>query len=182
MRWARWLLGGVTVSLTSVAHASFLSGAALDSAANFLAWFVLIAMPPAAIVLFWMVHVLPQKAAEKRHHPQKEAIHVLCLLSLVFGGLLWPFAWLWAYTRPALHAMAHGTERHEDFYHEETERAERGELERERIASLRAELDRLETTGHLTPRLRALRDRLARTEGAESAPAATGPRAAEGAA
>ena len=25
---------------------------------------------------------------------------MLCLLSLVFGGLLWPIAWLWAYTRP----------------------------------------------------------------------------------
>ena len=24
----------------------------------------------------------------------------LCLLSLVFGGLLWPIAWLWAYTKP----------------------------------------------------------------------------------
>ena len=87
------LLGAAT------AHASFLSGDALDSAANGLSWFILIVMPPAAIGLFWMVHVLPQKAAEKRHHPQKEAIHVLCLLSLVFGGLLWPFAWLWAYTQ-----------------------------------------------------------------------------------
>ena len=40
--------------------------------------------------LFWMVHVLPEKIAHKRHHPQFEAIKTLCLLSLVFGGLLWP--------------------------------------------------------------------------------------------
>ena len=29
-------------------------------------------------------------------------IRTLCLLSLVFGGLLWPIAWLWAYTKPVL--------------------------------------------------------------------------------
>src|SRR4051812_15999339 len=88
------LLAFVALLGAGNAQASFLSGDALDSAANGLAWFILIVMPPAAIGLFWMVHVLPQKAAEKRHHPQKEAIHVLCLLSLAFGGLLWPFAWL----------------------------------------------------------------------------------------
>ena len=34
----------------------------------------------------------------------------LCLLSLCFGGLLWPIAWLWAYTKPVLHKMAYGTD------------------------------------------------------------------------
>ena len=38
------------------------------------------------------------------------AIQTLCLLSLVFGGLLWPIAWLWAYTRPVLYKMAYGTD------------------------------------------------------------------------
>ena len=66
----------------------------------YLAWFVLIFVPIGAIVLFWMVHVLPEKIAHKRHHPQRDAIQTLCLLSLVFGGLLWPIAWLWAYTKP----------------------------------------------------------------------------------
>jgi hypothetical protein len=44
----------------------------------------------------WIVHVLPEKIAHKRHHPRRDAIQTLCLLSLVFGGLLWPLAWLWA--------------------------------------------------------------------------------------
>jgi len=62
------------------AQASFLKGETLDTAANVLAWFVLIVMPGLFIALFWIVHVLPEKIAEKRHHPNKDAIHVLCLL------------------------------------------------------------------------------------------------------
>ncbi len=67
-------------------------------------------MPIAGIVAFWLVHILPEKIAEKRHHPQAEAIQVLCLLSLFFGGLLWPLAWLWAYSKPVLYKMAYGTD------------------------------------------------------------------------
>jgi len=33
------------------------------------------------------------------------------LLSLVFGGLLWPIAWLWAYSKPVLYKMAYGTDK-----------------------------------------------------------------------
>ena len=65
-----------------------------DTAAHVLALFIIFAVPIGGIVLFWLVHVLPEKIAHKRHHPQQEAIQVLCLLSLVFGGLLWPLAWL----------------------------------------------------------------------------------------
>ena len=64
------------------------------------------------------MHILPEKIAHKRHHPQQEAIQVLCLLSLVFGGLLWPLAWLWAYSKPVLHKMAYGTDKHDDYYAE----------------------------------------------------------------
>ena len=162
---------GVGLLLTSVGlfaagstQASFLSGDALDAAANGLSWFILIVVPPALIALFWMVHVLPQKAAEKRHHPQKEAIHVLCLLSLVFGGLLWPFSWLWAYTRPSISAMSTGTEKHEDYFVEHTESAERGDLPLERIVAIREELDGLERRGYLGEDLRRLRDRLKAAE------------------
>ena len=128
IRGASATLASVALLCASAAHASFLSGDALDSFANGLSWFILLVMPPAAIALFWMVHVLPQKAAEKRHHPQKEAIHVLCLLSLFFGGLLWPFAWLWAYTRPSIVAMSTGTEKHEDYFVEHADQAEAGEI------------------------------------------------------
>jgi Protein of unknown function (DUF3302) len=54
---------------------------------------------------------MPEQIAHKRNHPQFEAIRTLCLLSLAFGGLLWPIAWLWAYSKPVLHKMAYGTDR-----------------------------------------------------------------------
>lgn len=104
----------VAVFLPADARASFLSPELEDKLATFLALFVLIVVPVVLIVLFWMVHVLPEKIAHKRHHPQFEAIRMLCLLSLVFGGLLWPLAWIWAYTKPTLYKMAYGTDKHPD--------------------------------------------------------------------
>jgi len=59
-----------------------------------LAWVVITIVPIIGIAVFWMVHVFPERVAHKRHHPQKDAIQVLCLLSLIFGGMLWPLAWL----------------------------------------------------------------------------------------
>jgi hypothetical protein len=146
--------------LAPAAHASFLHGEALDSMANGLAWFVLIVMPVAFIALFWIVHVLPEKIAAKRHHPNKDAIHVLCLLSLVFGGLLWPIAWLWAYTRPVGHKLAFGTEKHDDYYIEQGELAARGELDLAELEHLRTELDHLKQRGLLTPELTRVYARL----------------------
>jgi CBS domain containing-hemolysin-like protein len=142
------------------ARASFLQGEALDTMANVVAWIVLIVIPIGFLALFWMVHVLPEKIAEKRHHPNKEAIHVLCLLSLVFGGLLWPIAWLWAYTRPVGHKLAFGTEKHDDYYIEQGELAARGKLNSEEIEHLRAELEHLKQRGLLTPALKQVHGRL----------------------
>jgi len=87
-----------------------LSGPVVDTIADWLAIIVLVVVPVVLIYLFWMVHIMPEKVAERRGHPQLDAIKVLCLLSLVFGGLLWPFAWLWAYSKPVLHQMAYGTD------------------------------------------------------------------------
>jgi len=101
------------------ADASFAAGEFVDKAASGLALFIIFAMPIGGIALFWMVHVLPEKIAHKRHHPQRDAIKTLCLLSLVFGGLLWPLAWLWAFTKPVFHKMAYGTDLHEDYYKEQ---------------------------------------------------------------
>lgn len=86
-------------------------GEALDKVADVLAWVVMILVPIAGIWLFWLVHVLPEKIAEKKGHPQAPAIKMLCLLSLVFGGMLWPIAWLWAYTKPVGYKLAYGTDR-----------------------------------------------------------------------
>jgi len=100
------------------AHASLMSPEAEDAVATFLSWFILLVVPVVLIVLFWLVHVLPEKIAHKRHHPQFEAIRTLCLLSLVFGGLLWPIAWLWAYTKPVGYKLAYGTDKHPDYFTE----------------------------------------------------------------
>lgn len=145
-----------------------------------IAWFVIIVMPIAAVVLFWMVHVLPEKIAHKRHHPQRDAIQTLCLLSLVFGGLLWPIAWLWAYTKPIAYRGAYGTDKHEDYFHEMGEKAQAGELLEHELAHLREELDVMAAKGTLTTELKLLRRDLAAmtpqagSAAAETAPAASG--------
>ena len=94
-------------------RASIFQGDTLDAVANGISWVVIVIGPIIAIAVFWLVHILPEKIAEKRKHPQAKAIQTLCLLSLFFGGLLWPIAWLWAYTKPVLHQMAYGTDVHE---------------------------------------------------------------------
>jgi len=97
-------------ALVPTFYASLLSPAAEDKMADVLAIVILFVVPVVLIVLFWLVHILPEKIAHKRHHPQFEAIRTLCLLSLAFGGLLWPLAWLWAYTKPVAYKLAYGTD------------------------------------------------------------------------
>ena len=141
--WAR--AGSLLVAILLVlwspadAHASLLSPELEDKLATAIALFVLFIVPVVLIVLFWMVHVLPERIAHKRHHPQFEAIRTLCLLSLVFGGLLWPLAWIWAYSKPVMYKLAYGT----DTAHPEPEAGE--------VA--------------LVPAAAGLRDRVARLEG-----------------
>jgi hypothetical protein len=104
----------LAIGLPAPAHASIFEGETLDKVAEILAWIVLVIAPVVGITAFWLVHILPEKIAEKKHHPQAKAIQVLCLLSLAFGGLLWPLAWLWAYSKPVLYKMAYGTDVHEE--------------------------------------------------------------------
>nr|WP_255656627.1 DUF3302 domain-containing protein [Lysobacter lactosilyticus] len=100
----------LTLAWIAPAHASLLEGDALDTAANIIAWVAIIIVPVVLIGVFWWLHIMPEKIAEKRRHPQLPAIKVICLLSLFFGGMLWPIAWVWAYTKPVLHKMAYGTD------------------------------------------------------------------------
>ncbi|HEY2863365.1 MAG TPA: DUF3302 domain-containing protein [Casimicrobiaceae bacterium] len=142
------------------------TGETLDAVADVMAWVVLIVVPIIGIVVFWIVHVMPEKIAHHRHHPQTKAIQTLCLLSLVFGGLLWPIAWLWAYTKPVAYRAAYGTEKGDHYFEEEGERALRGELPADELAALRSELDMLQTRGMLPAHLAKLRDKLAARDGA----------------
>jgi len=161
LRAAAAVLAVVGLVFAPSAHASFLPPEMMDTAAMYLAWFVIIFVPIGGIVLFWLVHILPEKIAHKRHHPQRDAIQMLCLLSLVFGGLLWPIAWLWAYTKPAGYRLAYGTEKHEDYYHELGEKARAGDLLEHELAHLREELDAMAAKGSLSAELKALRRDLA---------------------
>ena len=154
---ARLAAAGCLAAAATPAFASFLSGEALDTAASVIAWCVICIVPIVVIVLFWLVHVLPEKIAEKRHHPQKDAIHTLCLLSLAFGGLLWPIAWLWAYTKPIGYRLAYGTEKHDDYYLEMGEKAKAGRLLHGEIVHLQQELDAMAAKGTLPGTLRSLR-------------------------
>ena len=112
-----WIAILVFLLAASPARASLFHGETLDSIANGISWVVIIIAPIIGIVVFWLVHILPEKIAHKKMHPQTRAIQCLCLLSLCFGGLLWPIAWLWAYTKPVLHKMAYGTDVDESHGH-----------------------------------------------------------------
>ena len=141
----RWFLAFFAVAflaLPSRANASMFHGETLDAVASAIAWFAFIIVPPVLIVAFLAVHIIPEKIAEKRHHPQLGAIKCLCFLSLVFGGLLWPIAWLWAYSKPVFHKMAYGTDVDKSHEKPDGKKSAISELEqlRARIAELEAEI------------------------------------------
>lgn len=154
MKLGKLVLPAILLASSPLAQASFLHGETLDSFADFLSWVILLALPVGGLYLFWMVHIMPEKIAHKRHHPQKDAIHALCLLSLAFGGLLWPLAWLWAYTKPVMYKMAYGTDKvidelaeHEGHLKAEDQKlaalSEQTRNDEAELAALKAELSEL---------------------------------------
>jgi hypothetical protein len=145
----------VALLLANPAAAAFLSGEALDTAADVMSWVVIFLVPAIGIVVFWIVHVMPEKIAHKRHHPQQQAIQTLCLLSLFFGGLLWPIAWLWAYTKPVAHKGAYGTDKSDDYYVDALAKARAGSLNEHELAQLETELDEMSARAALPAQLRA---------------------------
>ena len=163
--WILALLGFGLYFVSFPPSAWAMTGPFVDTLADILAIVVLLLVPIGGIYLFWMVHILPEKIAEKRHHPQKEAIKTLCLLSLVFGGMLWPFAWIWAYTKPVLHKVAYGTDKHEDYYLEAEGEGEAppGDA-REATARLRRAIGRLAAKGVPAEELESLKRELAEIE------------------
>ena len=84
--------------------------------ADYLVWVVILVVPIAVIYIFWKIHILPELYAEKIHHPQTKLIQVICIMSIIFGGILWPLAWILAYSKPVLHKMAYGTDKSDKYY------------------------------------------------------------------
>ena len=50
----------------------------------------------ALFYLFIFIHDLPYRTAKQRNHPQQEAIHYACWLSLFTLHAIWPLVYLWA--------------------------------------------------------------------------------------
>jgi hypothetical protein len=67
---------------------------------DYLSLVILIAGLTLVFYAFIYIHDLPYKIAHKRHHPQAEAIHVACWLSLFTLHALWPFVYIWACMHP----------------------------------------------------------------------------------
>jgi len=67
---------------------------------DYLSLIILIAGLTLTFYAFIYIHDLPHKIAKKRHHPQEEAIHVACWLSLFTLHALWPFIYIWACMHP----------------------------------------------------------------------------------
>jgi len=158
------------LALPAPAQASLMSPEVEDAVAGYIAIFVLFFVPVLLIVLFWLVHILPEKIAHQRHHPQFEAIRTLCLLSLVFGGLLWPLAWLWAYTKPVGYKLAFGTDKHPDYFKEHglPEPDSPADDIRKRLAALEAGTDPTGEIEAIRTDLAALETRMAKNARSEA--------------
>ncbi len=74
----------------------------VDTLADVFSWIAIIIIPIVLGIAYWQIHYLPSKIAEKRQHPQKEAIHAMCMVSRFSGGLFWPIAFVWAHLKPTI--------------------------------------------------------------------------------
>jgi fatty acid desaturase len=69
----------------------------------FLNYFSLIILLIGLMLVFYTfiyIHDIPYEQAKKRNHPQAEAIHVACWLSLFTLHAIWPIVFLWAIAKP----------------------------------------------------------------------------------
>ncbi len=84
---------------------------------------------------FIYIHDIPYQIAKKRNHPQTEAIHLACWLSLFTLHAMWPIVFVWAMMKPKPIAVSLGMD------------DERDQALRSEIAALRTEL--AEVKAHL---------------------------------
>lgn len=65
---------------------------------DFFAVVVLVILLLSIIAAAGVLGALPGKIARDRKHPQSDAINVAGWIGLIFGGVLWPLALIWAFT------------------------------------------------------------------------------------
>lgn len=63
------------------------------------AWAVIAVLLLAVIGAIVALGSLPGKIATKRNHPQTDAINAASWIGLAFGGIGWPFAFVWAFLK-----------------------------------------------------------------------------------
>jgi uncharacterized iron-regulated membrane protein len=68
---------------------------------TYFAWFVLVLLAFVVVGLVVWIGSLPAKIASRRNHPQADAINALSWLGLLFGGVGWAIALVWALYRPS---------------------------------------------------------------------------------
>lgn len=85
---------------------------------------------------FIYIHDIPYQIAKKRNHPQTEAIHLACWLSLFTLHAMWPIVFVWAMMKPKPIAVSIGID-------DERDQALRSEIAmlRNELADVRARLD-----------------------------------------
>jgi hypothetical protein len=71
------------------------------TALDVFAFVVMAVLLGVGVWLALLLGALPGRIAAKREHPQSDAIRVAGWIGLVTLGVVWPFALIWAYTRPA---------------------------------------------------------------------------------
>ena len=64
------------------------------------AWVVLIVILVAALVVWFVLAMLPGRIARQRGHPQADAISICGWLGALAFGIFWPVAMVWAFTAP----------------------------------------------------------------------------------
>ncbi len=75
------------------------------TALDYFAWFVLIVLVCSLVAAVIVLGGLPGKIAHQRGHPQKDAIKVAGWVGIIIGGVFWPLALIWAFTKSALLPM-----------------------------------------------------------------------------
>jgi hypothetical protein len=82
----------------------------------------------------------------------------------VFGGMLWPLAWLWAFSKPVLYKMAYGTDKAEGHAAGAAQPGDAaGDLHQD-VVRLRSDLERMASREGAPGELAEIRDRLAALE------------------
>jgi len=67
------------------------------SGLDIFAWIVLVVLVVSTVAVLCIMGWLPGHIARSRNHPYAQAVGVAGWITLLFGFVLWPVAFIWAY-------------------------------------------------------------------------------------